>query len=911
MRRPEGCTSVKSGEMSTSLNKQNNHGIGVDSHVNQMMKILGSPLGSRFKPGNTKKTFGVPLAELIHRQRNETNVPLVVRRLCQFIVHNGLSHEGIFRLNGNVKVIENLKMSFDKCGDANLEEMGDVVATASLLKLFLRELPEALIPKYLHSQFVHAQEENNHDSDDGICHLKQLLEQLPQVNYSTLKYLMAFLTQVAQHGRENKMNSISLGIVFGPNLFRVSEDLEGLRQQSLTNQLVTRFINKFSVLFESDPEMITEKANISKSSSSQSTISTKDVDFTLSYDIIDQVSVSSADSESDISSSDSSPTVAVVATEFVDMAISKSINNRSPKQLPTGESKMKPLTLLSDKKHKSCNGKLVDSGTKSALGPTVPLVTDVCPATPDTKRKEWCCSFDDEYHENKRSVERSQQFQRVSKTRKLRRNVRKSHSLGSLDNGIDLPEDSLKENDTCTSVPTKHNGRMTRAHGSHSFDLDAITSDRPSHPFLELHPQPQAREALTDSSPSPSTVPKSFVPPLDLSILHEHGDGSEPIPINRMRVSWPMTTVEREEADVMVSPRATEMKMKINANLDPDVPPSPPVEQDAFCHMSIKEDEAATASIKHLNKRIYHLKRKIKQFEESFEEEYGYKPSHADKMARSDIKKNLSELNKARKDLKLFKEESLEFKEEMQARKTSQDDETCKKLSDDDKQAIEDSLQEMLNDLASKRRLAQRPDDIKIMSQQQVVEEKVAIQRMLLKFESSFGRPSSKSEMDIMRPMYDRYRNVKRLITKIGSPKAKESGTELEPIIEHQAMDFIQASPQHKSRLDEDMATAETMTNESPDFKKAKKSLALSSSNLHELNTFELLEQHRKVKEEKKRLRRILHEFEMEFQRQTGAQVKREDRTPLESVYGEYKQVKAKLRLLEALLSKHKTRYTV
>ena len=69
-----------------------------------------------------------------------------------------MEEEGIFRVNGNVRVIEKLKESFEKHGDADLESSEDIFAVAGLLKLFLRELPESVIPESMTSKFVHCQE---------------------------------------------------------------------------------------------------------------------------------------------------------------------------------------------------------------------------------------------------------------------------------------------------------------------------------------------------------------------------------------------------------------------------------------------------------------------------------------------------------------------------------------------------------------------------------------------------------------------------------------------------------------------------------------------------------------------------------------------------------------------------------
>ena len=58
----------------------------------------------------------------------------------------GLKCGGLFRLSaGNPKLVERLRVSFDRTGDADLEGAGDVATVASLLKLWLRELPEPVI----------------------------------------------------------------------------------------------------------------------------------------------------------------------------------------------------------------------------------------------------------------------------------------------------------------------------------------------------------------------------------------------------------------------------------------------------------------------------------------------------------------------------------------------------------------------------------------------------------------------------------------------------------------------------------------------------------------------------------------------------------------------------------------------
>jgi hypothetical protein len=72
----------------------------------------------------------------------------------------------------------------------------------------------------------------------------------------------------------------------------------------------------------------------------------------------------------------------------------------------------------------------------------------------------------------------------------------------------------------------------------------------------------------------------------------------------------------------------------------------------------------------------------------------------------------------------------------------------------------------LLAKLKEKRVESGRPEELNSMSREQVFEEKVAVQKALLHFESVHGRPSTKSEKELMRPLYDRYRQIKRLLSK-------------------------------------------------------------------------------------------------------------------------------------------------
>ncbi|XP_045101851.1 uncharacterized protein LOC123498625 isoform X5 [Portunus trituberculatus] len=363
----------------------------------------------------------------------------------------------------------------------------------------------------------------------------------------------------------------------------------------------------------------------------------------------------------------------------------------------------------------------------------------------------------------------------------------------------------------------------------------------------------------------------------------------------------------RDEDDVMVSPRSSQ------AFVDTRPPPgqddhSPPPGQGA---------------VKILMKNINTIKKKIKRYEEEFEAAAGYRPSHSEKMKHKEIKKYMSELSKARKELKQMKDDVAGLVSVPNVYPLSllrcQESTNPGAKSTSTGSGTADTLRQVEDRLRDKRSAVGRPMELKSMNSTEMQDEKTALQKALLYYESLHGRPTTREDRDLARPLYDRYRQVKRIVMRA---RTKENMVELPPIIEHVAMDFTLASPQHRSSLQGDegekliLAPSNTpVTDNAPntnftqidtpsnDPKEGQRSLALGD--LHALPISELRERKKEAREEKKKLRRTLRDYEEKFEREMGRKVQKEDRGPMEQTYLDYKHAKAKLRLLEALLSKH------
>ncbi|XP_032095522.1 protein FAM13A isoform X7 [Sapajus apella] len=500
--------------------------------------------------------------------------------------------------------------------------------------------------------------------------------------------------------------------------------------------------------------------------------------------------------------------------------------------------------------------------------------------------------------------------------------------------------------------------------GGHSQHLESPTMKIQEHPSLSDTKQQRNQDAGDQQESFVSEVPQ-----LDLTALCDEKNWEEPIPAFS---SWQRENSDSDEAhlspqagrlirqlldedsDPMLSPRFYAYGQSRQYLDDTEVPPSPPNAHSFMRRRSSSlgsyDDEQEDLTPAQLTRRIQSLKKKIRKFEDRFEEEKKYRPSHSDKAANPEVLKWTNDLAKFRRQLK---ESKLKISEEdltprMRQRSNTlpksfgsqleKEDEKKQELADKAiKPSVEATLESIQRKLQEKRAESSRPEDIKDMTKDQIANEKVALQKALLYYESIHGRPVTKSERQVMKPLYDRYRLVKQILSRantipiIGSPSSKRRSPLLQPIIEGETASFFKEIKEEEEGSEDD-------SNSKPDFMvtlktdfsarclldqfeddadgfispmddkiPSKCSQDTGLSNLHAASIPELLEHLQKMREEKKRIRKKLRDFEDNFFRQNGRNVQKEDRTPMAEEYSEYKHIKAKLRLLEVLISKRDT----
>ena len=160
-----------------------------------------------------------------------------------------------FRHPGAAGTVRRLKWEFNSAAPVTMSDNGaDIHSAASLLKLYLRELPEPVIPFQHYEEFTTMGLKIQYDPDQAMDILHDKLTQIPVDNYNLLKYLCAFLHDVCQHSEVNRMTDSNVALMFGPNILRTDDDnpLLMLSTADLNTLTVRTFISHYEVVFKHD-----------------------------------------------------------------------------------------------------------------------------------------------------------------------------------------------------------------------------------------------------------------------------------------------------------------------------------------------------------------------------------------------------------------------------------------------------------------------------------------------------------------------------------------------------------------------------------------------------------------------------------------------------------------------------------
>ncbi|XP_038572216.1 rho GTPase-activating protein 45 isoform X1 [Micropterus salmoides] len=235
-------------------------------------------------------------------------IPFIITKCISEIERRALKMKGIYRVNGVKTRVEKLCQAFEN--GKELVELSQCSPhdISNVLKLYLRQLPEPIMPFHLYNSLMGLAKESlqgdadtpekeeaessninpavgkgpelvdlGPDTDPEVLvlvdKLKELLKDLPRANIATMRYIIRHLRRIAELEEDNKMSPSNLGIVFGPSLMRPRPTGATISLSSLVDyphqaRIVEALIVFYSSIFQSKTSQ-SNKTCISVSTSAQ------------------------------------------------------------------------------------------------------------------------------------------------------------------------------------------------------------------------------------------------------------------------------------------------------------------------------------------------------------------------------------------------------------------------------------------------------------------------------------------------------------------------------------------------------------------------------------------------------------------------------------------------------------------
>ncbi|XP_059425423.1 rho GTPase-activating protein 45-like isoform X3 [Carassius carassius] len=208
-------------------------------------------------------------------------IPFIIKKCIGEIERRALRMKGIYRVNGVKTRVEKLCQAFEN--GKELVELSQCSPhdISNVLKLYLRQLPEPIMPFRLYNSLMGLAKESlavvgpegaetgkgpdlvdlGPETDSELLalvgRLKNLLKELPRPNTTTLRYIARHLRRIAELEDDNKMSPSNLGIVFGPSLMRprpsgATVSLSSLVDYPYQARIVETLIVFYPAIFHSD-----------------------------------------------------------------------------------------------------------------------------------------------------------------------------------------------------------------------------------------------------------------------------------------------------------------------------------------------------------------------------------------------------------------------------------------------------------------------------------------------------------------------------------------------------------------------------------------------------------------------------------------------------------------------------------
>ncbi|TFK50899.1 hypothetical protein OE88DRAFT_1735633 [Heliocybe sulcata] len=212
--------------------------------------------GSTPHSRDPKAVFGVDLEVLLQRDKSQDDaviVPIFIERCLSVIETRGLTESGIYRVAGANSDIQMFKSAINR-GEWPITGQTDIYAVCDLVKHWLRDLPQSVLPESSYMRILAAAKID--DLDAKLPQLREIIQALPPANFHLLKRVAEHLDRVTDYEDQNHMTAKNLAIVFSPSLLRAPDGnfMAFMSNLGYLHDFVKALIGHFHVIFDEDQE---------------------------------------------------------------------------------------------------------------------------------------------------------------------------------------------------------------------------------------------------------------------------------------------------------------------------------------------------------------------------------------------------------------------------------------------------------------------------------------------------------------------------------------------------------------------------------------------------------------------------------------------------------------------------------
>ncbi|KAI6649300.1 synaptojanin-1 isoform X3 [Oopsacas minuta] len=191
----------------------------VETGIDQYIYVTGNYLPSSFgvsldllskKSDPIRRLSCIDIGRVSKKTDTHAEIPKEIKTILKYLHSNALQTKDLFMTQGLKSEMRLIRESLDT--GAKLPELHSVHSAADFLVTFLMALDDPVIPIKFHDDCVKAA--------NNFKEAKLIIESLPPVHRSTFQYLIAFLKELLNNSKVNRLTALYLSSVFSLCILR-------------------------------------------------------------------------------------------------------------------------------------------------------------------------------------------------------------------------------------------------------------------------------------------------------------------------------------------------------------------------------------------------------------------------------------------------------------------------------------------------------------------------------------------------------------------------------------------------------------------------------------------------------------------------------------------------------------------